>query len=239
MPMTRGPLSAVRGLGTRKLLALTLTLSAALMVQTTAAQAGCASLPAPLQPLTCDGAANEGAWAQIAGRLAVLSAAHPALAAPLAEDHALFLRMFAALPAAANGPDELPDLVALGLSERLAFLNAVDVTAGQDPAGEWGNAAARLRVRPDASGIWQVELSVAEPVTGTRSCTVAGEGPLSSGLLEVETRVAGEALSLSQVADAPVMGADFTRNGRPAEGPAACADSPTVNGWYFRLTAAD
>lgn len=223
----------------RAFLSTAVLFSLALLAQGQPAAAACAESAArALQPLACDLPANAALWQQMEDHLASLTAAQADIAAPLAEDQALFLRLFAGLPQAANDPAELPALVTEALQERLFFLKSVQTAPGRDPAGTWANAAGSLTLTADPSGIWQLGLSVAEPVIGAHSCTLQGEGPLQNGLLEMETGTPGESLSLTQIADAPVMGLDFTRNGRPAEGPAACAGSPPINGWYFRVTAA-
>ena len=77
----------------------------------------------------------------------------------------------------------------------------------------------------------------ASPATamGLNTYSISGQGRAQASLLTVTLPPADET-SLALMGETASLGLDYTRAGRPAQGPERCVDSAPVNGWYFRVT---
>lgn len=186
----------------------------------------------------CGDARLSAAWAGIDAKFAALARSHPDLSNALAEDQQLFITLLGktlnALKAE-HSAQEVTDLLLTGLQDRLAFLSSIAPAEAGCLAGAWANAGGALRITGTGEADTQIALSVSDPIMGLNTCSISGQARAQAGVLTVALPPADEA-SFSLMGGTALLGLDYTRAGRPAQGPERCADSAPVNGWYFRVT---
>lgn len=228
---TLSPMKRQRG-------ALAVSLALGLVLLPQIVRADCTAAPEALRAL-CESPKLSQPWNGVETRLAALKQSHPDLAPALEEDQALFLRLLGKTYGDVKGehaPEKVAEVMLLGLTERLSFLDRLDLVRGAGLDGSWENAAGAILVSPQIGGISQLQLSVAEPIMGLNTCSFDGTGKEQNGILSIELPPQGQdEFSLTRTSGAPLLGADLTRSGRPASGTRDCADSPPASGWYFAV----
>lgn len=211
----------------RGALAVPLALGVVLLPQI--ARADCTAAPEALRAL-CESPSLSQSWNSVVTRLATLKQSHPDLAPALEEDQALFLSLLEKTYGdvkAEHAPEKMAKVMRPGLTERISFLERLDLERGAGLDGNWENAAGAILVSPQVGGISLLQLSVAKPIMGLNTCPFDGTGKVQNGILSIELPPQGQdEFSLKRTIGAPLLGADLMRSGRPASGTRDCADSP-------------
>ncbi|WP_448951563.1 lysozyme inhibitor LprI family protein [Labrys neptuniae] len=198
----------------------------------------CAKAKSPAEKAICADRELAKADAAIAARLNVIGKAVDSHTGELlGKDQRYFIHVRDQIAERAASPAErVKDLRAM-MTERVKFLDSVDTSTGDSMVGDWRSFDGMVTVEQAGDGTLKASIDAAEPIQGNWVCQADGSGKLNQDALDfaVEGGEAGERITLTRAGTAPVLGVDFTRDGRQDVTASFCGLNGSVAGFYFKV----
>lgn len=217
--------------------AAVMLLSAGFALAQPAPSFNCAKAQTPAEKAICADTTLAKADADIAQRIKALGQALDSeTAKALVQDQRSFIKLRDQIADQAASPAARTQALQGLFGARLGFLARIEPTPGDSLVGVWGNLEGEVTVTQTQDGTLTARINTADPVQGNWLCLAQGQGKMAQKVLDVAVQEGepGERLTVSRVAQQPLMAIDFTRNGKAATA-SFCGLNGGVAGYYFKL----